>query len=38
MMLGHIAEIVASVDLPLNADFESGNAHKLRNSIGLPVP
>ena len=26
MMLGHIAEIVASVDLPVNADFESGYA------------
>jgi 2-methylisocitrate lyase-like PEP mutase family enzyme len=25
-MLGHIAEIVASVDLPVNADFESGYA------------
>jgi 2-methylisocitrate lyase-like PEP mutase family enzyme len=28
MMLGHIAEIVASVDLPVNADFESGYAHE----------
>ena len=27
-MLGHIAEIVASVDLPVNADFESGYAHE----------
>src|SRR4030095_4122391 len=26
MMLAHIAEIVASVDLPVNADFESGYA------------
>ncbi len=26
MMLGHIAEIVASVELPVNADFESGYA------------
>jgi 2-methylisocitrate lyase-like PEP mutase family enzyme len=26
-MLAHIAEIVASVDLPVNADFESGYAH-----------
>ena len=25
-MLSHIAEIVASVDLPVNADFESGYA------------
>jgi 2-methylisocitrate lyase-like PEP mutase family enzyme len=28
MMLSHIAEIVASVDLPVNADFESGYAHE----------
>lgn len=28
MMLVHIAEIVASVDLPVNADFESGYAHE----------
>jgi 2-methylisocitrate lyase-like PEP mutase family enzyme len=27
-MLGHIAEIVAAVDLPVNADFESGYAHE----------
>jgi 2-methylisocitrate lyase-like PEP mutase family enzyme len=27
-MLGHIAEIVASTDLPVNADFESGYAHE----------
>lgn len=27
-MLEHIAEIVASVDLPVNADFESGYAHE----------
>ena len=26
-MLSHIAEIVGSVDLPVNADFESGYAH-----------
>ena len=26
--LGHIAEIVAAVDLPVNADFESGYAHQ----------
>lgn len=26
-MLAHIADIVAAVDLPLNADFESGYAH-----------
>jgi 2-methylisocitrate lyase-like PEP mutase family enzyme len=26
-VLGHVAEIVAAVDLPLNADFESGYAH-----------
>jgi 2-methylisocitrate lyase-like PEP mutase family enzyme len=26
-VLGHIAEIVGSVDLPVNADFESGYAH-----------
>src|SRR6201987_4097744 len=30
MMLRHIAEIVASVDLPVNADFESGYAHEPR--------
>jgi 2-methylisocitrate lyase-like PEP mutase family enzyme len=28
LMLGHIAEIVAAVDLPVNADFESGYAHQ----------
>jgi 2-methylisocitrate lyase-like PEP mutase family enzyme len=28
MALGHIAEIVAAVDLPINADFESGYAHE----------
>lgn len=28
MMLSHIAEIVASVDLPVSADFESGYAHE----------
>ena len=27
LMLRHIAEIVAAVDLPVNADFESGYAH-----------
>jgi 2-methylisocitrate lyase-like PEP mutase family enzyme len=27
-MLGHIAGIVAAVDLPVNADFESGYAHE----------
>jgi 2-methylisocitrate lyase-like PEP mutase family enzyme len=27
-MLAHIAEIVASTDLPVNADFESGYAHQ----------
>ncbi len=26
-VLSHVAEIVASVDLPVNADFESGYAH-----------
>src|SRR4051812_9947905 len=26
--LGHIAEIVTSTDLPVNADFESGYAHE----------
>ena len=28
LALGHIAEIVAAVDLPVNADFESGYAHQ----------
>lgn len=28
MALAHIAEIVAAVDLPVNADFESGYAHE----------
>jgi 2-methylisocitrate lyase-like PEP mutase family enzyme len=28
MMLAHIREIVAATDLPVNADFESGYAHK----------
>jgi 2-methylisocitrate lyase-like PEP mutase family enzyme len=28
LMLSHIAEIVAAVDLPVNADFESGYAHE----------
>src|SRR5580704_6017748 len=27
-VLSHIAEIVAAVDLPVNADFESGYAHE----------
>jgi 2-methylisocitrate lyase-like PEP mutase family enzyme len=27
VVLGHVAEIVAAVDLPVNADFESGYAH-----------
>ena len=27
-MLGHIAEIAGAVDLPVNADFESGYAHE----------
>lgn len=40
MMLGHIAEIVASVDLPVNADFESGYAHEpegVNRNVGLCV-
>lgn len=28
MALAHIAEIVAAIDLPVNADFESGYAHE----------
>ena len=28
MVLGHIAEIVSAVNLPVNADFESGYAHE----------
>src|SRR4029077_5844396 len=28
VVLSHIAEIVAAVDLPVNADFESGYAHQ----------
>lgn len=28
LALGHIAEIVAAVDLPVNADFEAGYAHQ----------
>src|SRR3982750_544164 len=28
MALAHIAEIVAAVELPVNADFESGYAHE----------
>jgi 2-methylisocitrate lyase-like PEP mutase family enzyme len=31
MMLRHIAEIVDAVDLPVNADFESGYAHQPRD-------
>src|SRR5882724_11585434 len=27
MVLEHIVQVVASVDLPVNADFESGYAH-----------
>src|SRR3989442_11190767 len=27
-MLEHIADVVAAVDLPVNADFESGHAHE----------
>jgi 2-methylisocitrate lyase-like PEP mutase family enzyme len=28
VVLSHIAEIVAAVDIPVNADFESGHAHQ----------
>lgn len=28
MMLGHLAEIAAATDLPVNADFENGYAHE----------
>ena len=28
LMLSHIAEIVAAVEVPVNADFESGYAHQ----------
>lgn len=40
MVLGHIAEIVAASDLPVNADFESGYAHDpqgVAESVGLCV-
>jgi 2-methylisocitrate lyase-like PEP mutase family enzyme len=40
MALGHIAEIVASVDLPINADFEGGYAHEpeaVAHNVGLCV-
>lgn len=40
MMLDHIAEIVASVELPVNADFESGYAHEpeaVNRNVGLCV-
>jgi 2-methylisocitrate lyase-like PEP mutase family enzyme len=33
-VLGHIAEIVAAVDLPVNADFESGYAHEPEGVAG----
>src|SRR5579863_9283090 len=39
-MLNHIAEIVASVDLPVNADFESGyatDAEGVARNVGLCV-
>ena len=32
MALGHIAEIVAATELPVNADFESGYAHERKGS------
>jgi 2-methylisocitrate lyase-like PEP mutase family enzyme len=32
--LGHIAEIVSAVDLPVNADFESGYAHEPEGVAG----
>jgi len=40
MMLDHIAEIVASVELAVNADFESGYAHqpeRVAENVGLCV-
>jgi len=40
MALQHIAEIVAAVDLPVNADFESGYAHlpeDVAKNVGLCV-
>src|SRR5713101_2085689 len=33
-VLGHIAEIVAAVELPVNADFESGYAHEPEEVAG----
>jgi 2-methylisocitrate lyase-like PEP mutase family enzyme len=33
-MLGHLAEIVAAVDLPVNADFESGYANEPEDVAG----
>src|SRR3989441_9937980 len=33
-VLGHIAEIVAAVELPVNADFESGYAHEPEGVAG----
>src|SRR5436305_9939903 len=40
MMLRHIAEIVAALDLPVNADFESGYAHepeKVQENVELCI-
>jgi len=40
VVLRHIAEMVAAVDLPVNADFESGYAHQpegVAESVGLCV-
>lgn len=40
MMLSHISEIVASVDLPVNADFERGFAddpEAVANNVGLCI-
>jgi len=40
VVLRHIAEMVAAVDLPVNADFESGYAHQpegVAESVGLSV-
>jgi 2-methylisocitrate lyase-like PEP mutase family enzyme len=33
MALAHIAEIVAAVELPINADFESGYAHEAEDVV-----
>src|SRR5262249_30301150 len=33
-VLGHISEIVSAVDLPVNADFESGYAHEPEGVYG----